>query len=157
MFLVTASQNLLLMAEARFRNWITTSTAAQYFSDGVKAHMDQMAMYDASCAVAAAARDLYAGNNPLNTGTELDQINSQYWISSFLNGPEAFANFRRSGFPALTPNPYGQPNNPDVPNGTFMRRLTYPTSEIAVNSVNFNEVVARQGADKLSTKIWWDK
>ena len=157
MFLVTASQNLLLMAEARFRNWITTSTAAQYFSDGIKAHMDQMAMYDPACAVVAAARDVYVGNNPLNTGTELDQINSQYWISSFLNGPEAFANFRRSGFPALTPNPYGQPNNPDVPNGTFIRRLTYPTSEIAVNSVNFKEAVARQGADKLSTRIWWDK
>ena len=157
MFLVTASQNLLLMAEARFRNWITSGTAAQYFSDGIKAHMDQMAMYDPSCAVAGSARDVYAGNNPLNTGTELDQINSQYWISSFLNGPEAFANFRRSGFPALTPNPYGQPNNPDVPNGTFIRRLTYPTSEIAVNSVNFSEAVARQGADKLSTRIWWDK
>ena len=157
MFLVTASQNLLLMAEARFRNWITSGTAAQYFSDGIKAHMDQMAMYDPSCAVAGAARDVYAGNNPLNTGTELDQINTQYWLSSFLNGPEAFANFRRSGFPALTPNPYGQPNNPDVPNGTFIRRLTYPTSEIAVNSVNFNEAVARQGADKLSTRVWWDK
>ncbi|HSC40624.1 MAG TPA: SusD/RagB family nutrient-binding outer membrane lipoprotein, partial [Chitinophagaceae bacterium] len=157
MFLVTASQNLLLMAEARFRNWTTTSTAAQYFSDGIKAHMDQMALYDPACAVSSAARDTYAAGNPLNTGTELDQINSQYWISSFLNGPEAFANFRRSGFPALTPNPYGQPNNPDVPNGTFMRRLTYPTSEISVNNVNYQEAVSRQGADKLSTKIWWDK
>jgi hypothetical protein len=157
MFLVTASQNLLLMAEARFRNWISTGSAAQYFSDGIKAHMDQMALYDPACAVSAAARDAYAGNNPLNAGTELDQINTQYWISCFLNGPEAFANFRRSGFPALTPNPYGQPNNPDVPNGTFIRRLTYPTSEIAVNNANYKEAVARQGADKLSTRVWWDK
>jgi len=157
MFLVTASQDLLLMAEARFRGWISTSTAAQYYSDGIKAHMDQMALYDPGCAVASSARDTYVTNNPLGAGTELDQINSQYWISSFLNGPEAFANFRRSGFPALTPNPYGQPNNPDVPNGTFMRRLTYPTSEIAVNNTNYKDAVARQGADKLSTRVWWDK
>lgn len=156
-FLVTASQNLLLMAEARFRGWITSGTAAQYFSDGIKAHMDQMATYDAGCTVAAAARDLYITNNPLGAGTELAQINTQYWISSFLNGPETFANFRRSGFPALTANPYGQPGNPDVPAGTFIRRLTYPTSELSVNTENVNAAIARQGADKLSTRIWWDK
>ncbi|HET6996442.1 MAG TPA: SusD/RagB family nutrient-binding outer membrane lipoprotein [Chitinophagaceae bacterium] len=156
-FFVTAAQTNLLLAEARFRGWITTGTAAQYFSDGIKAHMDQMATYDAGSAVAAGARDAYVTANPLVPGTELQQINTQYWIASFLNGPEAFANFRRSGFPALTPNPYGQPNNPDVPNGTFIRRLTYPTSELSVNTANVNEAIGRQGADKLSTRIWWDK
>ncbi|GAB2834843.1 RagB/SusD family nutrient uptake outer membrane protein [Ferruginibacter profundus] len=156
-FLVTAAQTNLLLAEARFRGWITTGTAAQYFSDGIKAHMDQMATYDAGCAIAAGARDTYVAANPLGAGTELNQINTQYWIASFLNGPEAFANFRRSGFPALTPNPYGQPNNPDVPNGTFIRRLTYPTSELSVNTTNVNAAIAAQGPDKLSTRVWWDK
>jgi len=156
-FLVSAAQTNLLLAEARFRGWITTGTAAQYFSDGIKAHMDQMATYDANAAVAAGARDTYILANPLGIGTELQQINTQYWIASFLNGPEAFANFRRSGFPILTSNPYGQPSNPDVPNGTFIRRLTYPTSELAVNTVNVNAAIAVQGPDKLSTKIWWDK
>lgn len=157
-YFVTAAQTNLLLAEARFRGWITTgNSAAQYFADGIKAHMDQMATYDAGCAVSASARDTYIAANPLNSGTELQQINVQYWIASFLNGPEAFANFRRSGFPALTPNPYGQPNNPDVPNGTFIRRLTYPTAELSVNTSNVNEAIGRQGADKLSTRIWWDK
>ncbi len=156
-FFVTAAQTNLLLAEARFRGWINTGTAAQYFSDGIRSHMDQMATYDPGCAVAAGARDTYITANPLGAGTELQQINTQYWIASFLNGPEAFANFRRSGFPALTPNPYGQPNNPDVPNGTFIRRLTYPTSEISVNTTNVNEAITRQGPDKLSTRIWWDK
>ena len=156
-FFITAAQTNLLLAEARFRGWITTGTAAQYFSDGIKAHMDQMVTFDAGCAVAAGARDTYITANPLGAGTELNQINTQYWIASFLNGPEAFANFRRSGFPALTPNPYGQPSNPDVPNGTFIRRLTYPTSELSVNTTNVNAAIATQGADKLSTRVWWDK
>lgn len=156
-FFVTASQTLLLLAEARQRGWITTSTSAAYFADGIKAHMDQMATYDANCAVPAAARDAYVTANPLTAGNELKQINTQYWISSFLNGPEAFANFRRSGFPVLTPNPYGQPNNPDVPNGTFIRRITYPSSEISINSDNVNAAIARMGPDKLSTRVWWDK
>lgn len=156
-FFVTASQTLLLLAEASFRGWIATGTAAQYFSDGIKANMDQMATYDPASAVSAVARDAYVLLNPLMPGTELEQINTQYWIASFLNGPEAFANFRRSGYPALTPNPYGQPNNPDVPNGTFIRRLTYPTAELSVNTQNVNEAITAQGPDKLSTRLWWDK
>jgi len=156
-FLVTAAQTNLLLAEARFRGWISAGTAAQYFADGIRAHMDQMATYDAASAVAGSARDLYVTAHPLLPGSELQQVNTQYWIASFLNCPEAFANFRRSGFPALTPNPYGQPNNPDVPNGTFIRRLTYPTSELSVNTANVNAAIAVMGPDKLSTKVWWDK
>lgn len=156
-FLVTAAQSKLLLAEARFRGWITTGSAAQYFADGISAHMDQMTVYDMNSAVSTEARDTYVAATPLTAGNELEQINTQYWIASFLNGPEAFANFRRSGFPNLTPNPYGQPSNPDVPNGTFIRRLTYPTSELSVNIENVNEAISRQGPDKLSTRIWWDK
>lgn len=156
-FLVTAAQTNLLLAEARFRGWITSGTAEQYFADGIKAHIDQMASYDVNSAISATARDTYVTNNPLTAGSELQQINTQYWIASFLNGPEAFANFRRSGFPTLTPNPYGQPNNPDVPNGTFIRRLTYPTSELSVNTENVNAAISVQGVDKLSTRVWWDK
>ena len=153
-FFVTASQTQLLLAEARFRNWIPSGTAAQYFSDGIKAHMDQMVTYDAGCAVTAGPRDTYIAANPLGAGTELQQINTQYWISSFLNGPEAFANFRRSGFPALTPNPLP---SPDIPAGTFIRRHTYLTNELSVNTANLNAAIAAQGPDKLSTRVWWDK
>jgi hypothetical protein len=156
-FFLTAAQTNLLLSEARFKGWITAGTAAQYFSDGIKAHMDQMGTYHTGSAISVTARDEYVAANPLVSGTELNQINTQYWIASFLNGPEAFANFRRSGFPALTANPYGQPNNPDVPNGTFIRRITYPSSELSVNTTNVNEAITRQGPDKMSTRIWWDK
>lgn len=158
MFFVTAAQTNLLLAEARFRGWITSATtAAQYFSNGIAANMDQMATYDAGSAVSAGARDTYIAANPLTAGKELNQINTQYWIASVFNGPEAFANFRRSGFPALAPNPYNQPNNPDVPNGTFIRRIGYPTSELSVNTTNVNTAIAAMGPDKLSTRLWWDK
>jgi hypothetical protein len=156
-YFLTASQTNLLLAEARQRGWISTGSAAQYFSDGIKAHMDQLATYDAGSAIAAGARDAYIAAHPLTAGRELEQINTQYWISSFLNGPEAFANFRRSGYPSLPPNPYGQPSNPDVPNGTFIRRIGYPTSELSVNTVNVNAAIATMGPDKLSTRLWWDK
>lgn len=151
MFIVTAGQTNLLLAEAAQKGWITSGTAAKYFADGIKASMDQMAAFDATCAVAAADRDAFIAANPLTAGTELQQINTQYWISSFLNGPEAWANFRRSGFPALAPNPYP---GKEV---TWINRLTYPNSEISVNTANVNAAIAVMGADNLDTKVWWAK
>lgn len=151
-FLVTYAQTQLLLAEAVQRNWITGSAATLY-EQGIRAHMEQMALYDAACAVPPAAITTYLAANPLVPAKALEQINTQYWIASFLNGPETFANFRRSGFPALTPNPFPGKGI----KGNFINRLTYPNSELSVNSGNLNEAVSRQGPDDLDTKVWWHK
>ncbi len=152
MFLVSFGQTSLLLAEAIQRGWATGS-AADAFKAGIRAHMEQCATYDAGSAVPAAAIDTYLAANPYDATKGLEQINTQYWIASFYNGPEAFANFRRSGFPKLTPNPF--PGK--AIKGDFIRRLTYPNSEISVNSTNVKEAIARQGADDLDTRVWWDK
>jgi hypothetical protein len=152
-FFVTAAQTQLLLAEAAHRGWITSGTAQGYYNAGVTAHMEQLASFDAASAVPAAAIQTYLTANPYNAANALQQINTQYWIASFLNGPEAWANFRRSGYPALTPNTY----TGDIPPGTFIRRITYPVSEISANTANVNEAIKRQGADKLDTRMWWDK
>jgi hypothetical protein len=152
-FLVTAAQTQLLLAEAAQRGWVTTATAEAYYNKGVKLHMEQLTSYDANAAVPAASIDAYLLANPYTTAIALEQINTQYWIASFLNGTEAFANFRRSGFPVLSPNPF--PGK--AIKGTFIRRLTYPNSEISVNKANVDAAIARQGADDLDTKVWWDK
>jgi hypothetical protein len=151
-YLVTASQTNLLLAEAVTRGWVT-GNAKDYFEAGVKAHMAQVSEMDANSVVSTIAVDAYLVANPFNSTTALEQINTQYWISCFLNGPEAFANFRRSGFPKLTANPF--PGK--AIKGDFINRLTYPNSEISVNSVNVKAAIANQGADDLDTKVWWHK
>lgn len=92
--------------------------------------------------------------NPLTAGKELEEINTQYWVATFLVGPEAWANFRRSGFPNLTPNPYP---GKDLKTEPFIRRLTYTDAELNVNKTNVQAAIARQGADIMDTRIWWDK
>ena len=152
-FFVTASQTQLLLAEARSKGWITTGTASVYYAAGIKAHMEQLASYDAASAISSTSIQTFTDANPLDDAKAVEQINNQYWVSSFLNGPEAWANFRRTGFPALTPNPY--PGKAIT--GQFIRRLTYPNSEISVNSVNIKAAITKQGADNLDTRVWWDK
>ncbi|MDO1444707.1 SusD/RagB family nutrient-binding outer membrane lipoprotein [Rhodocytophaga aerolata] len=150
-FLVTYAQTQLLLAEAVVRGWVTGDAAALY-TNGIKAHMEQLSAY-ADAAVPATSIDAYLAANPFDPAKALEQINTQYWVASFLNGPEAFANFRRSGFPNLPPNPLRN----DIDSEDFIRRLTYPDAELSVNSGNYQEAVSRQGLDRLDTRVWWDK
>lgn len=154
-FFVTAAQTQLLLAEAKQRGWITSATSAQtFYHGGIREHMKQLASYGTSSAVTTANIDAYIAAHPLaaDNATALEQINDEYWVASFLNGPEAFANFRRSGFPNLAPNPFP---GKDI-SGDFIRRLTYPNSEISVNTDNVNAAISRMGADDLDTRVWWD-
>ncbi len=150
-FLVTHGQTQLLLAEAAVRGWVS-GDAATYYTNGIRAHMEQMASYDAASAIEDAAIDAYIASQPLEAGREMELINTQYWVATFLNGPETFANFRRTGYPVLVPNPY--PGS-EI-DGDFILRLTYPDTEYAVNSGNLNAAVDRQGPDNLDTRVWWD-
>ncbi len=149
-FLVSAAQTQLLLAEARHRGWINAGDAADYYEAGVRAHMEQMALFDANSAIASDDIDTYLASHPFDAGNALEQINNEYWIASFPNGPEVFANYRRSGFPDLAPNPYP---GKEV---DFIRRLTYPVSEASVNEANLSVALQRMGPDELDTRVWWD-
>ena len=153
-FFVTYSQTTLLHAEAVQRGWATGSVSDLY-NTGVKAHMDQMAQYDPSATIAPADQDAYLIANPFNPANALEQINTQYWISCFLNGQEAWSNFRRSGFPTLEPNTF--PGADPVIAGDFIHRLQIQSSERAVNTANYQAAVSRQGPDNFATRIFWDK
>jgi hypothetical protein len=152
-FFVTYAQTQLLLAEAAQRGWVS-GNAVDYYNAGVKGHMNQMKQFDAAVVIPVADQDAYLTANPFNPATALDQINTQYWIASFLNGSEAWANFRRSGYPALTPNPY--PAADPVVKGGFIRRLVYPVREQSVNTENYNAAISREGADNLATRVFWD-
>ena len=151
-FLVTYAQTLLLKAEAIHRGWSGGDVATEYAA-AIRANMEQFSEWPGDTDIATDDIDNYIASNPLVAGTELEQINGQYWIASLLNGPEAWSNFRRTDMPNVAPNPY--PGN-DLNTEDFIRRLSYPDSEYTVNRSNLDAAIARQGPDKLDTRIWWD-
>jgi Starch-binding associating with outer membrane len=153
-FYITYAQTQLLLAEAAQRGWIS-GDAATYYEAGVRGHMDQMAQYDPTAAIPVASEDAYMLANPFDPARALEQINTQYWVASFQNGSEAWANFRRSGFPALTPNPY--PSADPSVTGGFIHRLVYPAREKSVNTDNYNNAVTSIGGDNLGVRVFWDK
>jgi len=151
-FHVTYAQTSLLLAEAAQRGWIAGDAAALY-RQGVTAHMQQLAVYGSTAVIAADAIDQYWTTNGYTPAGGIEQISAQYWIASLLNGAEAYANWRRTGFPVIPANTYP---TQDVPAGQSIRRLRYPDTEISLNTVHYNEALARQGADELNTRMWWD-
>jgi hypothetical protein len=155
-FLVTYSQTQLLLAEAIVRGWASgdAAAAATAYANGIEGHMQQLSDFPGNTDIAQADIDDYLTANPLTVGSEIELINNQYWVSSFLIGDEAWANFRRSGFPSVAPNPY--PGSV-LTSEDFIRRLTYPDGEFTVNKANIDVAIARQGADILDTRVWWDK
>ena len=154
-FFVTYAQTELLLAEAAYRGWISGNPAA-YYNAGVQADMDRYTAFDASAVIPLATETAFVNSAPIayNSANALPLINTQYWIASFGNGAEAWANFRRSGYPALTPNSY--PGRQIK--GNFVRRFTYPQTEQSINAANYNAAVTDiGGSDDLDTPVFWDK
>ncbi|WP_460634363.1 SusD/RagB family nutrient-binding outer membrane lipoprotein [Larkinella harenae] len=154
--LLTYAEVQLMLAEAAVRGWVA-GDAAQFYRNGVTGAMKMLQQYDASATITDAEIAAYLTTNPFagvaDREKALEQINSEYWVATFLNGYEAYANVRRSGYPKLTPINY--PDNET--GGTYPHRLRYPDDEPVLNADNYNAAVARQGADNFKTRVWWDK
>lgn len=161
-FICTFAQTQLLLAEAAVRGWVN-GDARTYYETGVRAAMEQFSQFPNATAlynqyITSDAIEQYLENNPFDASNAYEQINTQYWINCFCDEYETFANWRRSGYPELTPawdpaNPYG---NSDT-NGTIPRRFRYPSTESQVNSTNYQDAVSRlSDGDRFTSRMWWD-
>ncbi|WP_242083962.1 SusD/RagB family nutrient-binding outer membrane lipoprotein [Aestuariivivens sediminis] len=152
MFFQTYAEVEFMLAECAERWGLAGGNPEPHYNAGVRAAMKMLELYGPDEVIADADIDTYLTNHPFNPANALEMINMQYWAATFLNEYEAFANWRRTGIPALVPTNY--PGN--VTNGTIPRRLTYSTSEQSSNPDNYAAAIAAQGPDVLTTRVWWD-
>jgi len=151
MIFQTYAEVEFMLAESNVR-WGLAGDAATHYNNGVTAAMKHLSLYGENAVIADGDITDYLTANPYDAANAIEQINTQYWAATFLNEYETFSNWRRSGFPNLTPVNY--PGN--VTNGTIPRRLTYSESEQSNNPDNYAAAVAAQGPDVLTTRVWWD-
>lgn len=146
-YIYVAAQVAFALAEGRLNDWIATGTAQEYYEQGIQASLDQ---YDVG---ADYATYLTNAEVAFDNARALEQIINQKWIATFPNGYEAWAEWRRTGFPVLAP---GQ--GALTPNSQIPTRQAYGTTEANLNSENHATALANQGfaADDLTGKIWWD-
>lgn len=145
-----------LLAEAALRGWYSTSSASNLYVAGITAAMRRWANYGSDGNISDAEINAYINAHPLQTGSsvanQLNQIYSELWVELVTNPVEAFAYYRRTGYPELTPNNY----TGNATGGKIFRRMLYPISEQNLNTANYNAAIADQGADDFMTRIWWD-
>ncbi len=156
--LVSHGQTMLLMAEARERGWVSTGTAEEYFRTGVVSSINQLKLYNPAAGVIDdAAVSAFGASVSYPAGGSVDDkmkaINTQYYITSFLDGYEPHANWRRSGYPVLTAVNFAG----NYTGGKIPRRFQYPASEAGLNKENLNAAVGRLGSsDDWNGRVWWD-
>jgi hypothetical protein len=158
-FIFTFGEAELLLADAaaRFPGGISgIGSASSYYNSGVKAAITYMAPYDPLAAISNGTADAYLLAHPYDAANGLSMINTQYYAltATMLDFYEGWSNWRRSGYPVLTPVVY--PGN--VTNGTVPRRFPYPLAEANTNPTNYKAAHdAVPGGDLLSGRVWWDK
>lgn len=154
-FILTYAESEFLLAEAAQR-WGIAGTPAPHYKEGLKAAITFLGQYDATLAITEGVAETFATANPYNAANGLQMINTQYWLhtNTMLDFYETWCNWRRSGFPVLTPVVY--PGN--ATNGTIPRRFPYPVEEAVKNGANQQAAAsAIPGGDNLMGRVWWDK
>jgi hypothetical protein len=162
--LTTYAQMCFTMAEGALRGWIPGGDAivADWYKKGVNASMAYWSSISTPAVpITTAQIDAYTNQvsvslpaaSTLTFNEKLERIQTQKWANFYMNnGYEAWAEWRRTGYPMLTP--AIDPLNIDK---QIPRRQAYPTSEKDLNLANYNEVIQRQGPDELATRLWWDR
>lgn len=144
--IMTVSQLMFSLAEGAQRGWIS-GDAGDFYNQGIEASFRQWGVFDQAVYDAYIARPEVA-YDPSNA---MEKIHQQKWAALFLQGSESWAEWRRTGFPVLEPAVDAVNESGEIP-----RRQGYPVTERDLNSTNYDAAVARQGADNLDTKVWWD-
>jgi hypothetical protein len=176
---ITAAESYFLRAEAALRGWSMGGTAESFYNAGITASFVENGLQAATAATYAADNTStpapfndnsgQSGNNaaaPSNIliawnaadqfETNLERIITQKWLALYPDGPEGWAEFRRTGYPKLFPVVV---NNSNQTIGTKqIRRIPYPQSEYNNNLIGVQSgVSALGGPDGGGTPLWWDK
>ncbi len=147
--IISYSEVCLLKSEAALSgHW--TGSAQQFYEDGIAANIRSYDVVgDTTWHISDQVITSYIQSLP---AVSLEQIITQKWISfTFENGYEAYAEYRRTGFPRLKKHDGSFIDINAVP-----KRMIYPNFETTLNRTHYLEAVNRQGADNEFTRVWWD-
>lgn len=141
--IMTYAEVLFIKAEAAAKGLISGDAKALY-EEAIAASFEQWGV-DMPADYLTQADVAYDSANPVKS------IINQKWIALYMQGMEGWSDFRRTGYPELDPAPAAVAGR-SIPN-----RRAYTNDEYSLNEDNVVAAVARQGADDMATKMWWQK
>jgi len=155
MIYISYAEMLLLQAEAAKRTW-TSGDAESLYNAAVHAGITQWSIYGIAIPDTATI-DAYLANRPYNDANGLEMIGREYWVTTYMNWYETWSNWRRTGYPMLTPVNYDGAGA-NVP-GIIPTRFSYPDLEYSLNVESIQTAVSRLKSgekDDFNATVWWD-
>lgn len=160
-YLISAAESYFMQAEAIQRGWLT-GDAKDLFQKGITASFNYLGVKLDNGEVDAdsAAEAYYTSGKALAdwdatpANRKIEAIITQKWASDAIsNNYEAWAEYRRTGFPigSILPLSKYPTNSRHIPN-----KYMFPKSESNRNSDAYNAAVAK-GNDPQTSKIFWMK
>lgn len=179
MLVFCAAETAFLRAEGILRGWnVGNKSAKEYYETGINLSMEQYTVaaddylaIDRAPVVSHASDDVqnapasitntvsvkWDDNDNSLTGKNFQRIITQKWIANYPLGMEAWAEYRRTGYPELYPC-IDNLSDCGVSSIRGMRRLSFPYTEAQNNTANYNQGVAELGgADNEATDLKWAK
>ncbi len=173
---MTAAECSFLKAEAALNGWNMGVASAEAYEQGIRLSFEEKgasgvdAYLKDEVATPADYKNYIFPNHNANklssitikwneTDTEekkIERIITQKWIALFPNGAEAWAEYRRTGYPKQFP--MIDNFSPDVENKVGPRRIPFPPSEYLLNKTNVEKAVKLLSTpfDGGGTRLWWD-
>lgn len=171
---MTAAESYFLLAEAALRGWNAGGDAKTFYEEGIAASFNDFGVslgdYTTSSKVPADWVDPLnpAFNSPAvskvspnwdeaKTNEErLEKIITQKWIAGFPEGKNAWAEWRRTGYPKLFP--VLKNDSQGVITTEFgVRRIPFIRDEVSNNPEGYAEAVQLLGGpDNGGTRLFWD-
>lgn len=134
--IIDAAQVHFLLAEA-YQRGLLSGDAASTYEGGLAASMAYWGVDGSD----------YISANAYDAGNWQEQLGTQKWLALYHDGYEAWSEWRRIGYPALT-----------VPEAAVLNavpvRLPYPLDEQTGNGTSLGEVTSTP--NDMLTPLWWD-
>lgn len=172
--IVSPAESYFLLAEAALRGWDANGSAKSFYEEGINTSFDHWGVnagdYLNSSNVPADWTDPLRAdfNSPSvskvspnwdDAATDeerLEKIITQKWIAGFPEGMNAWAEWRRTGYPKLFPI-IKNDSQGTIPTDLGVRRLTYTLREKRDNPEGYAKAVQMLGGpDTGATRIFWD-
>ncbi|RAV28497.1 RagB/SusD family nutrient uptake outer membrane protein [Sinomicrobium soli] len=177
---MNAAEVYFLRAEGALRGWNMEGEVQDFYERGIRSSFEQYGLAGSDEYIADTTSKPVPYNDPKNSENDvpegapylsnmtiawdngasdeqkLEKIMTQKWLAVYPNGAEAWAEFRRTGYPKLFPVVINNSGG-TISTSEFIRRLPFPQSERQNNTAEYEKgVQLLGGTDNGGTRIWWD-
>ena len=181
LYWMNAAEVAFLRAEAKaIYGFNMHGEAKKFYEDGIRLSFEQWGVDGVDAYINSEEMESMSYTDPASLNSYPDELTSltvkwdesatpdekqeriiiQKWIANWMLGNEAWADYRRTGYPHLMPaTAAGNKSGGVVNSERGARRIPYPADEYNDNTENIQHAVSNYlgGQDNMARDLWWAK